>query len=492
MSQSADGAISKSPESVTCSSYFEQSGVVNVITRSVSQRVTNSRSWRTTSTRYSTIYTCPGCTTSISRGTISEAGKLNGARPIEPHSNAVNQEGSETTSRQDNGQYDELYFKKETESFAWQKLPLAFLLYLTIGTLYYDLSPANGVDIKGVLGFYQSISIGFSIGLSPRDPNYIPEPWFSSAYILVGAHLIALNLVIIGRKIQEKASNAVFEGLKKREDYENDMSRENPLRKRFVAFVKYNAPYLLIVLLWVIWLVFIIVWCIIATNGFDEANPEQNWGFAYALYFAVSLCSSAGAFSLPSFSPVWAYGFAAVSMMIGVPLMALAVSSVVIMLSQGHHFKKVKKAAWEPVQLKEIKSLKQLDLCNDDDEEQISKSSFVLLGLLRMGQDRGIIKYLADAYDASEERGGVMMTSTTNLVASDVNYSRCARACFLNCSDSGTKNDENQNESGQKKRRLSRREKQWSVAAIKDGSSPSLTPIAVSQGSSSRSVGEHA
>jgi hypothetical protein len=179
-----------------------------------------------------------------------------------------------------------------------------------------------------------------------------------------------MNLVVIGRKIEEKASNAVFEGLKRREDYENDMNRENPLRKRFVTFVTYNAPYLVIVLLWVIWLGFIIVWSIIATNGFDENDPEKNWGFAYAQYFAVSLCSSAGAFGLPSFSPPWAYGLAAVSMMIGVPLMALAISSIVIMVSQGHRFKKVKKAAWEPVQLKEMKSLKQLGLCDCDDERK--------------------------------------------------------------------------------------------------------------------------
>jgi len=110
-----------------------------------------------------------------------------------------------------------------------------------------------------------------------------------------------------------------------------------------------------------------------ATNGFDETNPEkkwENWDFSYALYFTVSLCSSAGAFSLPSFSPVWAYGFAAVSMMIGVPLMALSVSSVVILLLQGQHFKKVKKAAWEPVQRNEMLSLKQLGLSDGDDERK--------------------------------------------------------------------------------------------------------------------------
>ena len=71
--------------------------------------------------------------------------------------------------------------------------------------------------------------------------------------------------------------------------------------------------------------------------------------------------------------------------------------------------------------------------------EQISKGSYVLLGLLRMGNDCGIIQYLADAYDASQERGGVMMRSP-NLGLSHVKYSRCARAYFSNCADSGANN----------------------------------------------------
>ena len=36
-----------------------------------------------------------------------------------------------------------------------------------------------------------AITIGYSVGLGPKDPNYEPNPWFSSFYILVGAALIA-------------------------------------------------------------------------------------------------------------------------------------------------------------------------------------------------------------------------------------------------------------------------------------------------------------
>lgn len=103
----------------------------------------------------------------------------------------------------------------------------------------------------------------------------------------------------------------------------------------------------------------------------------------------------------------------------------------------------------------------------------MSKGSYVLLGLLRMGQDSGIIKYLADAYDASEERGGVMMSSTTDLAESHVKYSTCARAYFLNCSDSET----NDVVEKVQKKKVSKMEKQWSVSAVKNGTShPFLGP----------------
>jgi hypothetical protein len=286
-----------------------------------------------------------------------------------------------------------------------------------------------------------------------------PDPWFSSAYILVGAGLIALNLVVIGRKMEDKASNVVFDGLKRREDYEKDMSHENPIYKRTLAFLKYNAPYLLVILLWLSWLAFTTVWSMFAT--LNDEDPQGSWDFAYAQYFAVSLCSSAGSFSLPSATADWGYGMAAISMMIGVPLMALAISSIVIMLSQGHRFKKVKKAAWEPVQLNELEAIKILGL-NEGDGDTITKGGFVLLGLLRMGQDSGIIQYLADAYDASEERGGVPITSSVHS-HSDDDYSKHARA-YLDRAASVS------NKSGKTKPGINQEDRRWSTAALQDDS----------------------
>ena len=223
---------------------------------------------------------------------------------------------------------------------------------------------------------------------------------------MVGASLIANLLATLGQRVEEGASLNFYKALKQREYYEQKISIDNPLCIRLYAFMNYNAAYLITVMLWIIWLAFITVWSIIATSNFS--HPEHKWGFAYAQYFAVSLCSSAGSFSLPSDSPNWSYALAAVSMMIGVPLMALAISSIVIMLWQGQKFKLVKNATWTPITLNELEALKQLGISSSD--ELISKGDYILLGLLRMGHDGGVIKYLSEVYDASvEERGGVPM-----------------------------------------------------------------------------------
>jgi hypothetical protein len=195
----------------------------------------------------------------------------------------------------------------------------------------------------------------------------------------------------------------MFDALLRREDYERKMRRENPLSKRLDAFVRYNTAYLITIALWMMWMGFIVGWSIVATSGLDDAS--QRWSFDRAQYFAVSLCSSAGSMSLPPNSPEWAYLLAGISMMVGVPLMALAVSCVVIMVWQGQRFRRVHEAAWEPIKDVEMDALRSLQLLGEDDAE-MTKGGFVLLGLLRMGQDGGIIGYLSDAYDARGDWDG--------------------------------------------------------------------------------------
>lgn len=207
-----------------------------------------------------------------------------------------------------------------------------------------------------------------------------------------------------GNQVEESASMSMFDSLQRRSNYEEKMSKDNPWHVRIHAFLAYNAAYLITIFIWVLWMGFIMVWSMLEV-------PE--WDFGEAQYFAISLCSSAGSFSLPTNSSDRAYGLAGLSMMVGVPLMAMGVSSFIIMVWQGHRFKVVKEAAWKDVTQEELELLRQLELLNIEEGEKLTKGGFILLGLLRMGSDVGVIKYLADAHDTIDERGGVIIRTTS-------------------------------------------------------------------------------
>ena len=48
---------------------------------------------------------------------------------------------------------------------------IAFLLYLFIGILFYMYDPGN--EVRGILAYYQAITIGFSVGLGTKDPDFV-------------------------------------------------------------------------------------------------------------------------------------------------------------------------------------------------------------------------------------------------------------------------------------------------------------------------------
>ena len=59
--------------------------------------------------------------------------------------------------------------------------------------------------------------------------------------------------------------------------------------------------------------------------------------------------------------------------------------------------------------------MRQLELLNIEEGEKLTKAKggFILLGLLRIRSDVGVIKYLADAHDTIDERGGVIIHTTS-------------------------------------------------------------------------------
>jgi hypothetical protein len=81
----------------------------------------------------------------------------------------------------------------------------------------YSLATRN--RISAINGYFESITIGYSVRLAPRDPHYQPNPWFSTCHILSGSALIAILLTRAGENIEEDGSVNMFKALHRREDY---------------------------------------------------------------------------------------------------------------------------------------------------------------------------------------------------------------------------------------------------------------------------------
>ena len=113
----------------------------------------------------------------------------------------------------------------------------------------------------------------------------------------------------------------------------------------------------------------------------------------------------------------------------------MGVTSIITMVWQGHRFEKVKMAAWDDVTQEELELLNELGVVEIGEGEKLTKGGFLLLGLLRMGQEVGVMKYLADAFEAIEDRGGVIIREKSE-GNNDGNgyYSKHAHAYVGSCS----------------------------------------------------------
>ncbi len=76
-----------------------------------------------------------------------------------------------------------------------------------------------------------------------------------------------------GKNVEEDASMNMFEALRRREDYDRKMRRENPLLGWVYAIIQCNAAYLIRILSWMVWMGFIVGWSIVMTfNIVDEGQ----------------------------------------------------------------------------------------------------------------------------------------------------------------------------------------------------------------------------
>ena len=90
-----------------------------------------------------------------------------------------------------------------------------------------QLSTIPGNELTVIDGYFETITIGWSVGLSPHDPTNTPNLWFASFHILSGAALLAILLTKLGEEVEEDASMDLSEALLRHENYERKMRRDN-------------------------------------------------------------------------------------------------------------------------------------------------------------------------------------------------------------------------------------------------------------------------
>lgn len=159
---------------------------------------------------------------------------------------------------------------------------------MLVGTCFY----ATVNNLGWAKGFYMAVNVGYSIGWG--YPNEIDDitRLFSTAYILVGASVVAASLAYFASSVITASKEWYATALQERKLHSSDLHR------RLHAWVLLNQSALQ----------FLLVWLLIIGALVAFSVAEIKWDFSQAVYFAVASLSTGGLWAIPKESPDWYYG----------------------------------------------------------------------------------------------------------------------------------------------------------------------------------------
>jgi hypothetical protein len=157
-----------------------------------------------------------------------------------------------------------------------------------VGTCFY----ATVNKLGWAKGFYMAVNVGYSIGWG--YPNEIDDitRLFSTAYVLVGASVVAASLAFFASSIISASKEWYATALQERK------LRSTDTRRRVRAWILLNQSALQ----------FLLVWLLIIGALVAFSVVEIQWDFSQAVYFAVASLSTGGLWAIPKDSPDWYYG----------------------------------------------------------------------------------------------------------------------------------------------------------------------------------------
>ena len=243
-------------------------------------------------------------------------------------------------------------------------------------------------------GFYHAVNIGYSIGWGyPSEEYFENYIWFSSAYVIVGASLVAVALGFFADKIVEDADNW-FTNLLQHEEYKLNVSKEKPIHTRILAWMKFNIETVRAISLWIIWILLMIMYSMV----------QVGWSFREAQYFAISSCSTGGHWGIPNDSPNWLFGVTGFFSALGVPIMGVAMASIATMIIDTGNIDDIKSTIEAKVTHEELSMMRKFNLENDDGV--IDRAEYIILCMVRMGTDPQIIQFVSERFNKLDIDGG--------------------------------------------------------------------------------------
>lgn len=300
------------------------------------------------------------------------------------------------------------------------KWGILWFLWLLIGSIFYGYHPDSFTTPDGeepnelgfLKGFYMAVNIGYSIGWGDFVETTTGARVFSTIYVIIGASFVAVALGFFADKVTVDNDNW-FENVKQLQEYEANTASHNPPLTRISAFYVYHKEKFHSLAYWLFWIAIMIFYSMI----------EEDWKFNEALYFAVSSCSTGGHWSLPSTSE-WMYGVTGFFAAIGVPLMGVAMASLADLFttSESKSLERTAKTIAQPITIEEIKMMNEFDLDNGD--EQLDRTEFIILSMVRMGTDPRLIKYISNRFkELDTDNSGSLSYSEAFAITSDSNSS---------------------------------------------------------------------
>lgn len=269
-----------------------------------------------------------------------------------------------------------------------------FILWLTwvlTGACFYAYAPDSNLGLAK--GLYMAINIGYSIGFGyPLEEN-INYLWFSTCYVLVGSSFVAVALGFFADKIT--ADNASwFTNLLATQEHEKELEAN----KSFVQYCKhywftYSAQ-IRAVMAWLVWVAIMIAY----------SCAGLGWTYVEGQYFAISTLSTGGHWALPREAPTWMFVVTSIFAALGVPLMACAMAQAATLFMDHGDMEGTKALITEDVTGEELLMMRKLGL--EDGDGEIDESEFIILCMIRLGQDPSLINFISQRFKELDADGG--------------------------------------------------------------------------------------